>query len=91
MTNDSAAASMAFWFASDTSPASATTITSVAWPAAQVVLLLGDGSAGFSLMDADNFLPHHSWKVTLAVLTPLVLLGIQPRSQHAPCPRYPVP
>ena len=31
----------------------------VARPAAQVVLLLGDGAAGFSLMDADTLVRHH--------------------------------
>jgi acetolactate synthase-1/2/3 large subunit len=30
----------------------------LAWPSAQVVLLLGDGAAGFSLMDADTLVRH---------------------------------
>src|SRR3954454_5833767 len=30
----------------------------IAWPSSQVVLLLGDGAAGFSLMDVDTLVRH---------------------------------
>ena len=87
--NDSPAASIAFWLASDIMPASATTVTSVSWWAAMNALITG------SIVAVSALLPSNASTVSgnpvASVSSPMVICGSRRRSLENPGSRNPSP
>ena len=87
--NDSPAASIAFWFASEIMPASATTVTSGRRWAAMNASMTGSivlVSAMFP-SNADTISGNPSWPVS----SPIVICGSSRRSLENPLSRNPSP
>ena len=87
--NDSPAASMAFWFASEIMPASATTVTSGSWWAAMNASMTG------SMVLVSARLPSKaetmSGNPSCPVSSPMVICGSRRRSLEKPGSRNPSP
>jgi hypothetical protein len=86
--NDRPAASICFWLASDTMPASATTVTSGSWCAAMNDLMTGSivlVSAIFP-SNADTMSGNPAWSVS----RPMVTCGSSRRSLEKPALPKPV-
>ena len=87
--NDSPAASMAFWFASEIIPASATTVTSGSWWAAMNFSMTG------SMVFVSARLPSNvetmSGKPSWPASRPMVICGSRRRSLENPGSRNPSP
>ena len=87
--NDRPAASICFWFASDTIPASATTVTSGSWCAA-----MNDSITG-SIVRVSARLPSNadtiSGNPSAPVSRPMVICGSSRRSFEKPLSRNPSP
>jgi hypothetical protein len=89
MMNESPAASMAFLFASDTIPASATTVTSASWWAAMNASMVG------SMVLVSALLPSKASTINgnpvASVSSPMVICGSRRRSLENPGSRKPSP
>ena len=87
--NDSPAASICFWFASDTMPASATTVTSGRWWAAMNAWITG------SMVLVSALLPSNADTISgnpdASVSRPMVICGSRRRSLENPGSRNPSP
>ena len=87
--NDRPAASMAFWFASEIMPASATTVTSGSWWAAMNVSMTG------SMVFVSALLPSKaetmSGNPSCPASRPMVICGSRRRSLEKPGSRNPSP
>ena len=87
--NDRPAASICFWFASDTMPASATTVTSGSWWAA-----MNDSMTG-SIVLVSALLPSNALTISgnpsWPVSSPMVICGSSRRSLENPLSRNPSP
>jgi len=87
--NDRPSASIAFWFASEIMPASATTVTSGSWWAAMNALTTG------SMVLVSALLPSNaltmSGNPSCPVSRPIVICGSSRRSLEKPGSRNPSP
>ena len=87
--NDRPAASMAFWFASEIMPASATTVTSGRWWAAMNFSMTGSIVLVSALLPskAETMSGNPAWSVS----RPMVICGSSRRSLENPGSRNPSP
>ena len=87
--NDSPAASIARWLASEIMPASATTVTSGSWWAVMKASITG------SIVFVSAMLPSNAWTISgnpaRSVSRPMVICGSRRRSLENPLSRNPSP